>query len=150
MNGVNIRASSTFRPGNIAAIQQSVVLRAVNAVTKGTELVKSEAQTLCPVDTGELRASIASEVALRGSLVTGTVYATAPHAAFVEFGTGLIGRGTYPFALPQSGVPYTGSWVYDFRGRGWKGMPAKPYMRPALDGAGPQIIGFFREEGFQV
>lgn len=147
---MNIRSSSTFQPGNVAAVQQALVLRAVRAVTKATDLVASEARSLCPVDTGELQGSIGSQVALVGPLVEGTVFATAPHAAFVEFGTGLIGSGTYPFALPQAGVPFTGSWVYDFRGRGWKGMPAKPYMRPALDGAQGAVLGFFREEGFSV
>ena len=34
--------------------------------------------------------------------------------AFFEFGTGEVGRGTYPSEsyLPSSGVPETGSWVY--------------------------------------
>lgn len=148
--GVNIRATSTFQPGRVAAVQQAVLARALAAVTKGTELVASEARALCPVETGELQASIGSEVALRGPLVTGTVFATAPHAAFVEFGTGLIGAASPHGALPQEGVPFTGSWIYDFRGRGWKGMPARPYMRPALDQSQGAILGFFREEGFRV
>lgn len=134
----------------MAAIQQAVTARVLNAVTKGTELVATEARTLAPVASGELRDSIASEVGLIGPLVVGQVYATAPHAAFVEFGTGARGAASPHGALPSSGVPFTGSWIYDYRGRGWIGMPAHPFMRPALDYSGSAILGFFREEGFRV
>jgi hypothetical protein len=47
-----------------------------------------------------------------------TIYAkdTSKRAAiaFFEFGTGEVGRGTYPdnTKLPQSGVPITGDWEY--------------------------------------
>jgi hypothetical protein len=37
------------------------------------------------------------------------------HIAFIEYGTGVKGDGTYAHDLPQSNIPFTGSWVYDFR-----------------------------------
>ncbi len=58
-----------------------------------------------PVDTGDLRASIRSEV--RGER-TYLVVARNGHAAFVEFGTGVVGEGTYRGELPSS-------WGYDER-----------------------------------
>ena len=69
--------------------------------------------------------------------------ATAPYAAFVEYGTGLRGAGTYPYELPSEGVPYTGSWVYDYKRQNWQGHAAQPFMRPALDTARPEIRAIF-------
>lgn len=46
-----------------------------------------------PVDTGELRDSIAIEKLGKGKY---RIIATAEHALFVEFGTGVVGEGTYP------------------------------------------------------
>lgn len=37
------------------------------------------------------------------------------HIAFIEYGTGVRGEGTYADDLPQSNIPFTGSWIYDFR-----------------------------------
>lgn len=115
------------------------------AAEKSTLLVKTEAQALAPVASGDLRDSITGSIVWRGSSVIGTVQATAHHAAFVEFGTGLRGRGTYPFALPSQGVPITGSWIYDYKQQGWKGMTSQPYMRPALDNNGAQILQIYRD-----
>lgn len=43
-----------------------------------------------------------------------TIYAKGRAVAFFEFGTGEVGRGTYPdnTKLPSSGVPITGGWEY--------------------------------------
>jgi hypothetical protein len=43
-----------------------------------------------------------------------TIYAKGDAVAFFEFGTGEVGRGTYPSEsyLPSSGVPITGNWEY--------------------------------------
>ena len=45
---------------------------------------------------------------------TATIFANGNAVAFFEFGTGEIGRGTYPSEsyLPASGVPITGDWQY--------------------------------------
>ena len=45
---------------------------------------------------------------------TATIYAKGNAVAFFEFGTGEVGRGTYPSEtyLPSSGVPITGDWEY--------------------------------------
>ncbi len=147
---MNLRASSDFRPGPVAAILEQIIPRAILATRNATRIVEQAAIALVPVDTGELQNSIGSEVALIGSIVQGSVEARAPHAAFVEFGTGLTGAASPHGDLPTEGVPFTGSWIYDFRGQGWKGMPARPYLRPALDFNGPQIMGAFAAEGFYV
>lgn len=131
---------------------QSIVPRIVIAVTQGCEAVVGEAQMLCPVgSTGELVGSIhTASVAVVGTTVQGSVVADAPHAGFVEFGTGTEGAGTYPYELPESGVPYTNTWQYDFRNQDWKGHEAQPFMRPAVDTAAPEIRAAFEKQGFKV
>ena len=46
-----------------------------------------------------------------------TIYAKGDAVAFFEFGTGEVGRGTYPSEsyLPSSGVPITGNWEYYYK-----------------------------------
>ena len=81
------------------------------------------------VDTGELVGSIVGEA----SGENGSIKATAGHAAYVEFGTGVVGAGS----------PHPIGWAYDVNGHGdegwhyigddghlhWtKGMPSRPYM----------------------
>lgn len=52
-------------------------------IARGCEIVKDEAKTLCPVDTGELRESITAKAeGLRGDVGTNKEY-----AAYVELGT---------------------------------------------------------------
>lgn len=54
-------------------------------IDRGAGFIADLAQQLAPVDTGELRASIHVEA---GALpLSRRVVASAPHAAFVEFGT---------------------------------------------------------------
>lgn len=88
------------------------------------------AQMMAPMFTGELMSSI--EGAATGN--TGYIRANSDHAAFVEFGTGVVGDGTHP-------QPIAG-WIYDKNGHGqagwvykkdgefyWtNGQPANPFM----------------------
>ena len=135
---MNFRASSTFTPVDLSRLMQRVVPALVDAVTESCETVVEEAQAIVPVDTGELRESIhTADVSLVGSVVSGSVEASSPHAGYVEFGTGARGAasaGAGPY-------PYTESWP---------GMPAQPYLRPALDTARPAILQAFVSRGFKV
>lgn len=83
------------------------------------------------VDTGELMGSIIGEAdGNKGTITAGT-----DHAAYVEFGTGVVGAGS-PHPNPVG-------WAYDINGHGdagwiykgddgrlhWtRGMPSRPYM----------------------
>ena len=40
------------------------------------------------------------------------IVASGEQVAFIEFGIGIEGKGTYLGELPQSGVPFTGAWQY--------------------------------------
>ena len=144
---MNIRANVTFQAGSFARLEAIIVPRIIAAVDGATELVLSSSQQLVPVDTGELVSSGGRETQWKGQRVTGSVSYTSPHASFVEFGTGIIGSGTYPFDLPREGVPFTGSWVYDYKHQNWQGMYARPYLRPALDQNQGSIVQLFGKHG---
>lgn len=148
---MNFRAAATFRPADLVALESRLVPKLVTAVTEACDVVTAEAQTLAPVVSGALRESIhTASVELVGTVVSGSVVADAPHAQFVEFGTGLQGEGTYPGELPQTGVPVTGAWVYDYKDQNWPGRAAQPYMRPALDNSHGAIVDAFRRQGFKA
>lgn len=135
---MNFRAQSTFTPVDISRLMAKIVPIAVEAVTEGCAAVVEEAQGIAPVETGELRDSIHTQtVELVGAVVRGTVIASAPHAGYVEYGTGIRGAAS-PGAGPY---PYSPTWP---------GMMAQPFMRPALDIARPNILDAFRKRGFSV
>jgi len=114
-------------------------------VEQSAEIVLEEAEALVPVHSGELRESGHTEIEVQGDVAHGFVVFDAPHAQFLEYGTGLAGDGTYPFELPEEGVPITGSWIYDYKQQDWPGMEARPYARPALDTARPAILEVFQD-----
>ena len=110
----------------VEALGEKVAKRLSN---DGAANAQELASFMNAVDTGELVGSIKGEA--EGN--TGYVRATAGHAAYVEFGTGVVGARS-----PHPG----GSWVYDINGHGddgwyyykngskhWtRGMPSRPYM----------------------
>jgi HK97 gp10 family phage protein len=135
---MNFKAQSTFTPVDISRAMQTIVPKLVIATQQGAEAVASEAQAIVPVDTGELRDSIGvGPVELVGQSVRGYVEATSAHAAFVEFGTGQRGAAS----AGAGDGPYSPSWP---------GMPAQPYMRPALDIGRPAILAAYERQGFKV
>jgi HK97 gp10 family phage protein len=140
---MNFRAQATTSI-NTAVLREKLRVAVQLSVEQSCELIADEARSICPVDTGELRDSIVVvPPVVEGSTVVGGVAATAGHAAFVEFGTGLRGMGTYPGPLPQEGVPFTGSWVYDYKHQKWVGHASQSFMRPAVDAARDRIKGIF-------
>ncbi len=122
MSFIHATATSTFR-GNLG---QFVAGRITPAVRAGVEafgnLVLEEAKAIVPVDTGELRDSGSVVMEESGKRVTAHVVFSAPHSAFVEFGTGAAGASS------------AGSGPYSYNMQ-WPGMRAQPYLRPALDTA---------------
>jgi len=122
-----------------------VIAKLTARVQKGQRIVAEHAKQICPVNTGALQESIGVQEPVDDfNRITGAVVASAPYASFVEFGTGLRGAGTYPGDLPQEGVPITGAWQYDYKRQNWKGQPAQPFMRPALDSARSDVLAEFK------
>ena len=107
------------------------------------EYMENEAKRLVPVDTGDLRASIKGRViigpnAARTKKGTGGVKvpisidlsATAPYAAYVEYGTGARGRASYTV---KGGI-FAGfiQKPVDYKHGASAGQKAQPYIRPAM------------------
>jgi hypothetical protein len=150
---MNFRASVTIKFSDMDSyVEQNIVPHLVQAQKDATNAVLVEAQAIVPIDTGDLHDSGRTDVEWLASIrhVDGYISFTAPYAMFVEYGTGIRGAGTYPYDLPDSGVPITGSWIYDYKNQNWIGHTAQPYLRPALDTAMPAILAAFQSQGFLV
>lgn len=76
----------------------SIIPSVAGAVTQGVSLIEDDAKSLCPVNSGNLKASITSSVSASADSVQGIVAAGAPYAVCVEFGT--LDRGARPFMQP--------------------------------------------------
>lgn len=120
---MNVKATAVFtgRDSLGRFVEQRITPGIRSGLQQWLGLVKTEAQVLCPVDTGELINSIdTTPIEETEKTIRGSVQATAGHAGYVEYGTGQRGaasegRGPYPYN-PD-----------------WPGMPAQPYLRPAAD-----------------
>lgn len=133
-----IQSTSVFKPNVDTGAR---IMAGVSAgVARAASLVEEEAKQNAPVDTGELRDSIAAQspeqdrdVRGTGNAVTAIVSVSAPHAPFVEYGTGERGAES-----PGHGDgPYSPTWA---------GMPAQPYMRPAIDTRKQDVLQAIAEE----
>ena len=90
---------------------QTIKQKLVDKLTLAGEVVVSAAIQKCPVDTGNLRGSINSEVD-EGKLSV-RIGTPVEYAPYIEFGTG--------------------EHAENGKGRkDWKGMKAQPFLRPAL------------------
>lgn len=105
----------------------------VNRLTEqGVSIAKLNASYMNIYDSGELMNNIDSKYeGKKGMVVSG-----APHSAFCEFGTGVVGKGSQ-HPNPPPGWVYDvnehgeeGWWYYNDQGekRWTKGMPSRPYM----------------------
>ena len=108
------------------------------AVNKATKMVHGQAKDLAPVDKGGLAGSIRMQVKDTGKEIQGRVYTNCEYSAYVEFGTGVKGDGTYPYKIKGLNLKYTNKgWAYYDEDKGeWiytKGQKAQPYMYPALN-----------------
>ena len=118
---MRLTSYSVYKPRDNGRFITAKVDAAVQtAVIQWAEKVLAVAQSIVPVDTGELRASGHVVVRTDASKAAAAVVFDAPYAVYVEFGTGARGEGS-PGAGPG---PYS---------LGWTGMAAQPYLRPAFD-----------------
>lgn len=109
------------------------------------------------ISSEEMRNKIANEIAKKGAEFAAEEYsgenvvvltnndsdgkakivAQGQEVAYIEFGTGEEGRGTYPGILPSSGIPLTGSWHYYY--------PSK-HKRTSKNGT----LGWFHNKKFHI
>ncbi len=142
---MKLSATPTVKFASFAELEAKLVPKLIRGATVASQAVLTESQTRVTVASGALKSSGSTSVEWKGTRVDGYVMYSAGHAAFVEFGTGIMGRGTYPYDLPTEGVPITGQWIYDYKQQDWRGMVAQPYLRTALDICRQQILDAFRE-----
>lgn len=106
------------------------------AVRKGMQTVRAEAVLLCPVDTGELRSSIKTNIEFSTDTVSGIVYTNKDYAPYVEFGTGPTGEENHSGISPEVTPSYSQhGWSYKDEDGNWiytNGQPAQPFLYPAL------------------
>lgn len=101
---------------------QPAVMRGVN---RGLALIETRAKNRCPVDTGHLRGSIRTRSAapLENGAVSGLVFTPTEYAIYVECGTGMRGRSSFPYMLEKFTPKYKAKWP---------GQVAQPYMIPSM------------------
>ena len=114
-----------------------------NIVGREIQKIEGEAKTLCPVDTGNLRNSINSEVEVTSNGVEGVVFTNSEYAPYVEFGTGIKGEQSSPPSAKELGITYKDTgWVYNNGERFYytEGQPAQPFLYPALKDMEEEIL----------
>jgi hypothetical protein len=104
-------------------------------VTEGAELAKAKVAQMDAIMYGDLIASIAGVYDPAAHL--GIIYAGAPHAVYVEYGTGVVGAGS-PHPEPIPGWKYDsnnhgedGWWYWSNADDNWhwtRGLPSRPFM----------------------
>lgn len=135
-----------MRAGAVNRIRRDMVVPRVRSITRETLNI---AKMRSPVDTGQLRASLQSEVTDRGRSVVGTVRATAKHSLYVSLGTGIYGpRGKV--ITPKRGrfLVFQGRGVHGPGGargglvfaRSVRGSPRNTYLTDALQAASPYPV----------
>lgn len=127
---MNFRAQSSFTGLNVSAAVATFERAARLSVEQGAAAVLETAESIVPVDTGELRESGHVEVIEAGPKPSAAVVFDSDHASYVEYGTGIRGAES----AGAGDVPYSSTWP---------GMPAQPYLRPALDIERPHIVEIF-------
>lgn len=140
-------------------------------VGRGISLVQAYAKENCPVNDGELREKIYTEVKTEGDAIRGICFTDVEHGTYVEFGTGPRGQENHVGISPDVTPAYTMSpwWIqegpgenqidrktaekYHFfyidtpQGRFYQctGQPAKPFLYPALKNNEEEITKLFLE-----
>ena len=99
-------------------------------------MVEAQAKINCPVDDGQLRQSIGSEI--KGNI--GVIGTNVEYAPYVHQGTGI-------YAV--NGAGRKTRWKYQDAKGEWHstiGQPPNPFLEKALDANREEIIDTFKEE----
>lgn len=108
-----------------------------DAIEKACLLVESEAKQLCPVDDGQLRQSITSELV---NDTTGAVGTNIEYAPYVHQGTGI-------YAINGDGRQ--DRWSYQDAEGNWHstiGQAPNPFLERALDNNRKEINKIFKDK----
>jgi HK97 gp10 family phage protein len=117
-----LHATARFTPRSDSGRFVSAVIApgVEEGVLLAAERILATAQLIAPEKTGELRDSGKIAVERTDRTITASVVFDAPHAGYVEYGTGRRGEAS------------AGAGPYSYNPN-WPGMEARPFLRPALD-----------------
>jgi HK97 gp10 family phage protein len=123
-NSIKIKVTGLARlSAKLGRYKPAVKAGLTDGLNRAAALVNGHSKALCPVDTGNLRGSIhANPAEVKGDDITSSVSTATEYAAFVEFGTGVRGNGSYPYKTLMK------SLAYGDRG----GQVAQPFLGRAL------------------
>jgi HK97 gp10 family phage protein len=128
-----LSVTSQFAPRSGIGQFAKVVMgpRCAAATQESCELIQTLEQGYAPVDTGALRDSITIDPPNEGDAsVTQSVGPHVSYASYQEYGTGMRGDPTAPYAHVMS----------------WPGIPAHPFVRPAMDEARGKVKDIFQRQ----
>ncbi len=118
-DNVSIKKSMSL----LDSVDKDIKQALYDEVERLCQIGEDKAKSMVHVDSGELQTSIKHTVKVQKKKIKGTVTAGTDHAMFQEFGTGVIGKGTYPGD--------DGGWVYDYRNQNWQGHKSNHFMYDA-------------------
>ncbi|MEG2908122.1 MAG: HK97 gp10 family phage protein [Erysipelotrichaceae bacterium] len=101
----------------------------IRNVDKACLVVARDAKVFCPVDQGQLRASIATSVDSNTREIVGSVFSALDYAPYIEMGTGIYASDGKGRKTPWS-WGNKGSKKWPGR-RGFKGSRPHPFLEPA-------------------
>lgn len=133
MTGIGVHTDTTQLLRNIEKIRKDIPELVRTAVERGALIIEGEAKERCPADTGRLRNSITTNSTETGCDVGTNVF----YAPYIEYGTGIHAENGNGRETPWS---WKGTGK---KGQGWhrtNGMPAQPFLRPALDTKKEEVI----------
>ena len=96
---IEIKCDTSKLEKQLMSLIKDVVEASEETIKEGCLTIKEDAKELCPVDDGELRASIKDEQSNHNNVIEGTVGTDKEYAPFVEFGTRY--RVPSPFLYPS-------------------------------------------------
>lgn len=140
----------------------------IDAFKNSILFVYDNARLLAPANSGNLRDNIFWDIEANGNEVVGYVFTDVEYAQFVEFGTGQKGQAHHEGVNPDIPITYrmTPWWIHESMvdpqyvsmyhwfyidtedGRFYRinGMPAQPYMYPALKNYEDQVKKIIGED----
>ena len=127
--------------GAIANAKGIMTELVVNGITNMCYAMEAEAKERCPVQTGELRRSIMTEIKADTDQIEGKVGTTLDYAPYIHEGTGIYSRT----GAGRKDVP----WVYyspkDGKFHSTSGVKSRPFLEEAANAIAPRITEFFGE-----
>lgn len=137
---VTVKTDTAQITAKLSSITAGLQQQVEQAVTQACYAIEAQAKNNCPVDSGDLRRSIQTEVKTDGADVVGTVGTNLEYGVFVHEGTGIYSRS----GSGRLDVP----WVYRDEQTGdfhtTSGIKPTPFLEDAVNALTPDITNYFK------